>query len=60
MTLEEKQELIKSAASVEELNQRMAEIEENKEEEVKEEVAEEVKEEPKEEPKVEEIAPEEN
>lgn len=59
MTLEEKQELIKSATSVEELNQRMSEIEEDKEEEVKEEVAEEVKEEPKEEPKEEEIAPEE-
>jgi mRNA deadenylase 3'-5' endonuclease subunit Ccr4 len=59
MTLEEKQELIKSATSVEELNQRMSEIEEDKEEEVKEEAAEEVKEEPKEEPKVEEIAPEE-
>lgn len=59
MTLEEKQELIKSATSVEELNQRMSEIEEDKEEEVKEEVAEEVKEEPKEEPKEEEIKPEE-
>lgn len=59
MTLEEKQELIKSATSVEELNQRMSEIEADKEEEVKEEVAEEVKEEPKEEPKEEEIKPEE-
>ena len=59
MTLEKKQELIKSATSVEELNQRMAEIEENKDEEVKGEVAEEEKDEPKEEPKAEEIAPEE-
>ena len=52
MTLEEKKELINSANSIEELNQRMAEIEEEKEKETK---AEEVKEEEKEEePKAEE------
>ena len=48
MTLEEKQELIKSATTEEELEARMKEIAEDKEE-VVEEVKEEVKEEPKEE-----------
>ena len=49
MTLEEKQELIKSATSEEELEQRMAEIKEDEKEEIKEEVKEEEQEEVKEE-----------
>ena len=45
MTLEEKQELIKSATSEEELEARMAEIQESEKEEKPEEKPEEVKEE---------------
>lgn len=58
MTLEEKQELIKSATSEEELEARMKEIEDDKEE-VKEEIKEEAAEEPKEEVKEETITAEE-